>query len=290
VSRHAHGYVPQTLADTGLLGLAASLALLAAWLAATLRTTGLIPRLRRFGENGRRRDWDSDRLAMVALVLVPVVFGLQSVIDWTWFVPGPAVMGLVAAGFVAGRGPAAPALAGGPTAETVVAEPKPPSSEGRRPRPEPIRILAALGALVCAVLFAWTAWQPEASDRASNRALELSDKGDQRAAAAEADSAATANPLTPEPLLVKGVVQTKAGNLPAAETALERAVFDFPGDPQTWLRLATFQLDTNDDPAGALDTVEGTLYLDPRSKPARQLFLEARARLRAKQLRPNRGT
>ena len=41
----------------------------------------------------------------MALALVAVVFGLQSAIDWTWFVPGPMAMTLVAAGFVAGRGP-----------------------------------------------------------------------------------------------------------------------------------------------------------------------------------------
>ncbi|HEX6738278.1 MAG TPA: O-antigen ligase family protein, partial [Vicinamibacteria bacterium] len=276
VSRHAHGYVPQTLADTGLLGLAAALALLAAWLAAALRTTGLTPRLRRFGGGARRRDWDSDRTAMVALVLVPVVFGLQSIIDWTWFVPGPAVMGLVAAGYVAGRGPLAAALAGNDEA-TLVAPPAP-----ARERPGAQRILAAVGLLACALLFAWTAWQPEASDRHSNRALELSDQGDQRAARAEAKAAADANPLSPEPLLVQGAVETRAGRVPAAQAALERAVLGFPGDPQNWLRLAAFQLGTRDDPAAALDTVEGALYLDPLSKPSRQLFLEARARLRAK--------
>ena len=41
--QHAHGYVVQTLADLGLIGLALSLALLAAWLAASLRTIGRVP-------------------------------------------------------------------------------------------------------------------------------------------------------------------------------------------------------------------------------------------------------
>ena len=289
VSRHAHGYVPQTLADTGLLGLAASLALLAAWLAAALRTTGLYPQLRRFGLRARRRDWTSERIALVALTLVALVFGLQSTIDWTWFVPGPAVMGLVAAGFVAGRGPSA--LAGAATAE-----PKPePATEPRRllgvvplPQPTPWRIAAAIGVLVCSVLFAWAIWQPEASDRSSDRALALSDGGDAGGARVEAHDAASANPLTPKPLLVQGAVETKAGRVPAAERALERAVLSFPGEPQTWLRLASFQLGTRDDPAAALQTVRGVLYLDPRSKPGRQLFLEARARLRAKQARAAR--
>ena len=56
----------------------------------------------------------------------------------------------------------------------------------------------------------------------------------------------------------------------------------FPGDPQTWYRLAAFQLGTLDAPEQALETLSGALYLDPHSKPAAQLFLDARARLREK--------
>ncbi|MGH2804117.1 MAG: O-antigen ligase family protein, partial [Thermoleophilaceae bacterium] len=124
VTRHAHGFVPQTLADLGIVGVVLTSALLLAWLFAAGKATALHPRrlplLRRNdgepagaqapGSAGRaampfpRRDWDPDRCAMVALGLIAVVFGLQSAIDWTWFVPGPAAMALVAAGFVAGRG------------------------------------------------------------------------------------------------------------------------------------------------------------------------------------------
>jgi len=57
-------------------------ALLLAWLAAALRTTGLYPRrlpFRRAAEEPPpRRDWDTERAAAVALTLVAVVFGLQS--------------------------------------------------------------------------------------------------------------------------------------------------------------------------------------------------------------------
>ena len=38
--RHAHGYVMQVAADLGIIGLAASLALLASWLASALSATG----------------------------------------------------------------------------------------------------------------------------------------------------------------------------------------------------------------------------------------------------------
>ena len=57
----------------------------------------------------------------------------------------------------------------------------------------------------------------------------------------------------------------------------------FPGDPQTWLRLASFQLGTLDRPEDALETVRGVLFLDPLSRPGGQLFLAARARVRQKQ-------
>jgi O-Antigen ligase len=284
VSRHAHGFVPQTLADTGLLGLAASLALLAAWLAAAARTSGLLPRLRHIRDGARRRDWDSERIALVALTLVPVVFGLQSIIDWTWFVPGPAVLALVAAGFVAARGPVGALAGAGPDLAGVPAAP-PPAGEPllrRLPRPGFDRILLAVAVGVCALLFAWSTWLPQASDHDSEQAQSLSAAGHTAQARAAAADAADANPLTPRPLEVLGALETKAGNLPIAQTALEKAVLGFPGEPETWLSLASFQLGTRDNPRAALDTVEGALYLDPRSQPGQQLYLQARARLRAK--------
>jgi hypothetical protein len=96
--RHAHGYVPQTLADLGWIGLALSLALLAAWLAAVGRVAGLRPR-------DRDLPWDAERVGVLALVAVAVVFGVHSTVDWTWFVPANAVCGLLAAGWVIGRVP-----------------------------------------------------------------------------------------------------------------------------------------------------------------------------------------
>ena len=52
----------------------------------------------------------------------------------------------------------------------------------------------------------------------------------------------------------------------------------FPGDPQTWYRLAAFQLGTLDAPEQALETLKGLLYIDPQSRPGQALFLNARAR------------
>ena len=98
--RTAHGYVVQTLADLGLAGLAVSLALLAAWLASAAAATGLGPRRR-----DRVRDYTPERIGLLTLVAIVLAFGVHSAIDWTWFVPGNAIVALLAAGWIAGRGP-----------------------------------------------------------------------------------------------------------------------------------------------------------------------------------------
>jgi hypothetical protein len=270
VTGHAHGYVPQTMADLGLMGLAASLFLLFAWLAAAARTTLLHPRRLPWHDDERplpRRDWTGARIALVALALMAVVFGLQSAIDWTWFVPGPAAMALVAAGYVAGRGPVSTER---PAADLrAVLDHAPPE-----------RLLAGAGVLLAALLCAWAIWQPEAAERSSADAVELADGGDLVAAVAAAEDARDANPLSAEPLLLRAALETQAGREREAAGTLEEAVLKFPGDPETWYRLAAFQLGTLDRPAQAAETVQGALFLDPFSTPARQLFLDAQARAR----------
>ena len=269
VTRHAHGFVPQTLADLGIVGVVLTTALLLAWLLAAARATGLYPRRLPFGRTdgapAPRRDWDDGRMALVATALIAIVFGLQSVIDWTWFVPGPTAMALVAAGFVAGRAPF-----GAPAA--VAAEQ--PRATG------PTRLLAASGVLVAAVLLAWAIWQPEASDRATSDALRLAAAGEVDAAIAKTEDAADANPLSADPLLIQAAIQTEASREQDARESLEQAVLKFPGDPQTWYRLAAFQLGTLDRPAEAAATAQGAIFLDPRSDPSRLLFLQALARAR----------
>jgi hypothetical protein len=283
VTRHAHGFVPQTLADLGIVGVAITTALLLAWLAAALRASGLHPRRLPFRRADAgplpRRDWDVERAAIVALSLVAIVFGLQSALDWTWFVPGPAAMALVAAGFVAGRGPVTAVAGDSGTVDLPAAQ----GSLWRLPRPSTGRIAAAAGVAVAALILAWTIWQPEASERETGRALDLIDARDYDAAIAEARNAADTNPLSPEPLLVQAVAEASAGQETAARATLERAVLEFPGDPQTWLRLTSFQLAALDRPEEALETVRGVLFLDPLSRQGGQLYLEARARLRQKQ-------
>jgi hypothetical protein len=271
VTRHAHGWIPQTMADLGLLGLGVTTLLFLAWALAALSATGLLPRrLVRASDDEPppRRDWDAGRIALVTVLLVPLVFGVQSLLDWTWFIPANAVMALLAAGFVAARGP----LGSEPPGRTT------PFSW----RPSPPRIVAALVTVATAALLAWAIWQPEASDRATNEALALADESKFDRAVAKTEDAEELNPLTPDPLLVRAAIDTRADRLPDAQLSLEQAVIEFPGDPQTWYRLAAFQLGTLDAPEQALETIRGAIYLDPQSHPARALFLDARARIREK--------
>jgi O-Antigen ligase len=276
VTGHAHGFVPQTLADLGIVGVVLTTALLLAWLVAAARATALHPRRLTFRRGDReplpRRDWNADRTAVVALSLIAVVFGLQSAIDWTWFVPGPAAMALVAAGFVAGRGPAAALPEGRVALELREPLRNPPQS----------RLLAASAVMLAALVTAWAIWQPEAADRATGDAIARADAGDVEGALAKAEDAADTNPLSAEPLLIRAAIETQAGLEAEARATLEDAVLKFPGDPETWYRLAAFELGTLDRPAAAADTIHGTLYLDPHSQPARGLFLEAKAREREK--------
>jgi hypothetical protein len=274
VTRHAHGWIPQTAADLGILGLIVTTLLGAAWLLAALSGTNLLPRRWVHDKKGDddelppRRDWDDARIAIVTVAIVPVVFAMQSLVDWTWFVPAPTAMALVAGGFVAGRDPQW-------AREDAPAEPI-------TWRPGRNQIVLAVVTLLTAGLLAWAIWQPEASDRATNDALALADQHTFNRALERTKDAEDLNSLTPDPLLVRASIDTMAGRTDAARDSLEEAVIRFPGDPQTWYRLAAFQLGTLDAPEQALETVKGLLYIDPHSNPGRALFLTARARLREK--------
>lgn len=270
VAQHAHGYVPQTMSDLGMAGLALSALLLIAWLVCALRATALMPRLGRHGQPRPPLEWTGERTALVGLFVVALVFGLQSAVDWTWFVPGVAVMALTAAGYLAGRG----ALAASATGATAPLAPEPTGTGlGRRP-PWP-RIVAAVGVVVTGALLAGAIWQPQRSSSANARALGELESGDLAGAASMARSARDADPLSPRPRFAQASIAAAAGRERVARKILEGAVLAFPGDPQTWLRLAEFEL-SEAQPRRALEIVRGALYLDPFSKAARRVRAEAR--------------
>jgi hypothetical protein len=257
VSGHAHGFVVQTMSDLGIAGLVAIGLLMVAWLWTALRAVGAL-------RGRRQRTWDAERVGLVALALAALVYGLHSAIDWTWFVPGPTVMAVAAAGFAAGRSGLGARRREAATARTLAPTP---------------RYALAAASILAALACAWAVWQPQRSDAETNHALDLLAQRRLPQAADAADRARRIDPLAPEPLLAAAAIADARGFKTAALAKLVRAVRRFPGEPQVWVRLAEYQLDTLAKPADALKTIRGALYLDPKSRAAQQVFLEARKRL-----------
>ena len=311
--RHAHGYVVQTLADLGILGLALTLTLLLAWMLAAGRAThpfnrrwsswktlrgwldradsGATPGWQRLLLDGRPARYTPERVGMLTMLCIVVVFGIHSLADWTWYVPGDACVALLCAGWLAGRGPievplassgattmsfaavgraaATPAGADGLSASVTGAAPSTllPDFERLRARlrPEvlgPLRICVALAAVAGALLAAWAQWQPQRSVDASQQAL--SELGsDPRGALSSAQRGVSRDPLSAQALYTLSAVQGANGKPALARATLQRAVRLQPSNPQTWLTLG--QYDLNRDPRAALNEIGAAIYLNPES-------------------------
>jgi len=268
--KHAHGYVVQTMADFGLVGLALSIVLLLTWMAAAGRSThplnrrwrswqelrsSRMPAWQRLGPH-EPSSYGPERIGLLSMLCLVVVFGAHSLIDWTWYVPGNACVALVCAGWLAGRGPlrAAPAsgLQGAPSASDG-----PPAG-----RPGYMRLALAGAAIVAALLSAWSQWQPQRSEEAREEALALL-AHDPRGALAAADSAVSRDPLSSEALFTLAQVQEVSSSRAAALETLRKAVRLQPSNPETWLTLGRFQLSS--DPRAALGELRASIYLDPAS-------------------------
>jgi len=285
--KHAHGFVVQTLADLGLVGLALALALFVAWAAAAGRPTHPFDReWRRWRWRASPTAYTPERIAMLTMLSLVVVFGVHSFVDWTWYIPGDACVALLCAGWLAGRGPLA-ALA-------------PSGAESSR-EPRPVQIAVAAGAVVLTLLAAWAQWQPQRSVDASQEALALLARNPDAALSA-AQSAVNRDPLSAQALFTLSAVQhaacareseagsvtgagsvtaagsTTAPSCAAARATLQRAVRLQPSNPQTWLALGEYDL-TND-PAAAVDELRAAVYLDPESVTAQGAYVQA---LRAQQ-------
>jgi len=261
---HAHGYVVQTMADLGLIGLGLSLALLLAWILGAARAIGgwrVPPR--------GVASADPERIGLIALSCVVVTFGVHSLLDWTWFIPGTAVPGILAAGWVVGRGrlrQPVPPVTGGwkASAQTAIRQ--------------PVRVVAAALTLIVVITMAWATWQPQRAVTASASALEALAAGHLPQARADAEEARKLNPLSVDPLFDLSAVSEKQGQIPAARASLERAVLLQPANPTTWLTLAEFEI-RNGQPQAALKSLGAALFLDPRSRRVQTTFLAARAAL-----------
>lgn len=262
--KHAHGFVVQTLADLGVIGLVLALALLGTWMAAAGRATH--PFNRRWtswrawldigtaagpGWRHSPEPYTPERIGLLSMLCLVVVFGAHSLVDWTWYVPGNAFVALLCAGWLAGRGPL-----GAQSTESGV--------QGPRSLREvsPMRVGIAVSAVIAALLAAWSQWQPQHSSDASQEALALLAR-DPRGALAKAQTGVSRDPLSVQALFTLATVQRAAGEPALAKATLQRAVRLQPSNPQTWLTLARYDLSS--EPAAALKELQAAIYLNPES-------------------------
>ncbi len=256
---HAHGYFVQTLADLGLVGLALTLALLAAWLAAAGRSTH--PWNRSWREGAWRAvalPYSAERIGLLTMLCVVVAFGVHSLVDWTWYVPGDACVALLCAGWLAGRGP-------------LAKEATPRRARSLR-EIGPTRGVLAAAVLAATLVAAWAQWQPLRSVDASNEALALL-QSNPTAARAAAHTAVRRDPLSAQALFTLSTIQQRAGESAQARATLQRAVRLQPSNPQTWVALGDYDLQTND-PQDALKELRAAVYLNPETVAPEALIRE----------------
>jgi O-antigen ligase len=340
--RQAHGYVVQTLADLGLVGLALTLALLLAWMVAAGRSTHPFNRRwsarsgddhrseKRRGEESRgeerpgdkpslsARRWNArlrppalawratplaytpERVGLTTMLCIVVTFGVHSFVDWTWYVPGDALVALLCAGWLAGRGPLPAGNRLAPAGSPRSAAPAPgtegngagaaaavPGAEadgaGAAPGPrwparvEPLRVAVAVAAVAGALLLAWTEWQPQRSVDASEQALALAQRNPMAALAA-AQAGVGRDPLSATALFRLAAVQHEIGQGALARATLQKAVHMQPSNPETWSTLGEYDL--HSDPAAAAEELRAAVYLNPQSIATQNAYVEA---LRANQ-------
>jgi hypothetical protein len=222
---HAHSYLVQTFADLGLLGLVVSLALVVAWARAAVRA---VAGFRPWTELDPRAA--GERRGLVALLIATIGYGLVSSVDWTWYFPSVTVPALLAAGWLAGRGP--------------LCDPVGPARPRRSLLGRPL-VLSASGALtLVALAAAWLIWQPLRSADADSAAISAAGRGQGPVAFADARSAQAADPLALQPRFVLASLYTAAGQPSAARQELVGAVDLQPENPNSWLQLGLNDLDS----------------------------------------------
>jgi hypothetical protein len=249
--RHAHSYVIQTFADLGVIGTLVSLALLVAWGFAAARP------LRPAG-----RAADAERLGMLTLLSVVTVFGLHSLIDWTWFIPGTAIIALVCAGWLAGRGP--------------VLEPVGVAAERKRLSLRPTLGLATVALTALTVGAVWGIFQPLRSSDADSAAVSALVQGHAGAAITDARRAAAADPVSVEPLFILSEIYGAENDPARAREELVKATSLQPENPQTWSQLGAYDL-AQHQPARALPELRRAHLLDLGSSQISSQLQQAEA-------------
>jgi tetratricopeptide (TPR) repeat protein len=201
---------------------------------------------------------------MITLAVVVIIFGLNSAIDWTWFIPGTAITALVCAGWLAGRGPLRPPIGDRTISLT------------------PAAIGAATLIAVVAVVVAWLNLQPLRSANADAAALTAITRGNVAAAFASARAAASDNPVSVDPLFELAALYRATGDDAATIRELRKAVALQPQNPQSWLTEGESLLALRR-PGEAIPALERASRLNVHSPQIAADIERARAEARAGQ-------
>jgi tetratricopeptide (TPR) repeat protein len=210
---------------------------------------------------------------MLSMLVLVVVFGLHSLIDWTWYIPGNACVALLCAGWLAGRGPlldrhGSPSPGNASVSRSTSGRDEArvrSKSRLRLPRPpelRPLRLIVAGAVLLGTVLAAWTQWQPLRAEDTSQRALVLL-AGNPSGARAEAQAAVDEDPLSARALIYLAKIEQANGQASLAQSTFQRAVRLQPSNPETWLALGEY--DVTSEPRTAVEELGAAIYLNPES-------------------------
>ena len=249
---HAHDFWIETFADLGLIGVAVALGLFVSWALAARRALGA--RL-------LRGHWSDERAGLFTLFAVTLTFGLHSLVDWTWFIPGDAVLAIACAGWLAGRGP--------------LQTPSGRLPQRRRLTRSPGAAMASLAVVSAVLAAAWGVAQPLRSAHADAAAISALERGDAASALTDARRAASYDPLALTPLYELSAVYQARGDLAAARGELVKAVSLQPENPSPWQTLGSFDLSQHDT-ARALREIRHALRLDPQSPEIQALLGQVR--------------
>lgn len=268
--RHAHGFVPQMMADLGVLGLLVTLSLAVAWLAAMGRALG--------SSRAAPYRWLDDegdrRLAELMIALIAVAFGLHSAIDWTWYVPGVAAFGLLTAGWTFGR---RRRLGGSETGGGTESS----TTQGNRAA----RLATSAGIALIGLIAAYGVYQPARAAQKVNSGYQLLADGRPQAALRAGVQAHDIDPTSDEPYYLQAAAYNNLRRTSAADAALTEAASMQPANPDTWIRLADYRLSKLRDPERALEALKPLLFLSPNNERGTALRARAEQELATRLLR-----
>lgn len=274
--RHAHGYVAQTVGDLGCLGLGIILALAVAWLVAFARVAGASARA-----PGHWLDGAGDkRLACLSVALVAFAFGVHSAIDWTWYVPGVAAFGLLAAGWVFGV--AGRFAGGGATNDADVTT----STTGNGPQLQRVTVaLLTAGVTLVGLAAAYSVYQPARAAKKINEGYSLLANGEALRALEIGRDAHKIDPTSDKPFFLSAAAHDTLRQRGEADAELARIAAIQPANPDTWIRLAAYRLNTLDDPQAAIKALQPLFFVSPNNERGQVLLAQATEALRTKLLR-----